>query len=446
MKKTIDKILYKVTTFVLAVVFLNACSNDFLEVTPTGVILAETIEDYDFLLNSQRLPLNAEVGQTSILRGFEVVALEPFMSTTYPGMSAERNNFEWEPGVVNLTLEGTARDWFLEYTNAIYTYNKVINEVEQATGGTEAEKIGLKAEAMATRASLYFELINLYGLPYSISNSATDPGFPLITENEVTTTSFTRASVQEIYDFMIEDLTTAIPQMTTIGVDDRIRMSRGTAKALLAKIYVYMERFNDAIPLLDEALMDFQEGAETRLYDYNVTTLPGGVHFGPVVIPPIFPVDNLENPFFRGIVNNNTFQNAILISPEVSAMYGPSDFRLNHFASNNINGFPFTPPFVLPDVYVNRGGPFENRGVKLADVYLLRAESKARTNDLTGAIEDLEFLRSHRMTPADATLPTGLSQDELIRFVVDERVREFALKGEIWYDMSNTCFTDQTVL
>jgi len=434
--KTIDTNLFKFLTLILVIVGLESCSDDFLEVTPRGVLVSETTQDYDLLLNARNLPENSFTGETSILRSFEVVALEPFLSQRYPAESAERNNFEWEPGIVNINLEGTIQDWFIGYTNALYYYNKIINEVQSSSGGSQAEKDDIMAEAMATRASWYFEWINLYGQPYNAVDSSTDPGVPLITDNEVNIPSFTRASVQEIYDFIITDLTTAIPLMTKIGVGERIRMSRGAAKALLAKVYVYMGRYNDAIPLFDEALLDFQEGTETRLYDYNQSTLPGGVHFdNPVVVPYIFPTENTENPFFRGISNFNTFVNAVLISPEVSSLYSPSDLRLNYFASRNINGFPFTPPFPVPDVYVNRGGLFENRGIKLADVYLLRAESKARTNDLAGAIEDLEFLRRHRMASEDVAVPTGLSQDELVRFVFDERTREFAVKGELWYDM-----------
>ena len=72
---------------------------------------------------------------------------------------------------------------------------------------------GSTPEAMAGRAWTYFLLINYYGKPYSAATAATDPGFPIIQVADVTTTTFTRASVQEVYDFIIKDLTTAIPNL-----------------------------------------------------------------------------------------------------------------------------------------------------------------------------------------------------------------------------------------
>src|SRR5258708_32564952 len=70
----------------------------------------------------------------------------------------------------------------------------------------------------------------------------------------------------------------------------------------------------------------------------------------------------------------------------------------------------------------------------MRDVYLLRAECKARTNDLTGAIADVETLRKNRMPANVVAVPAGLSQTDLIKFILDENTREFAV-------LSYNCFT-----
>jgi hypothetical protein len=62
------------------------------------------------------------------------------------------------------------------------------------------------------------------------------------------------------------------------------------------------------------------------------------------------------------------------------------------------------------------------------------AECKARANDLTGAKADLETLRKTRMPLAEAPV-TAATQDALVKFILDERKREFAGTGFRWFDM-----------
>jgi len=434
------KTIYIKSIKIFALLFvIYSCSDDFLEITPNGVLIAETTEDYNLLLNGNGLWINGAAGDQEILRSFETCGLEPYFSSVYGEADPKRNNFTWEPGVIDPQSEGnTLTDWLLLYMQRIYVYNKVIDEVLYSSGGSEAEKNIIMAEARAARAAVYFELVNFYGKSYSASTASTDLGVPIVTDADVTVPSFIRASVQEVYDFIIDDLTTAITLLPS-GVKAKPRMSKGAAKALLGKVYVYQNRFTEAISLFDAAFSDFaQAGTEVRLYDYNVSTLPGGVHeagfFGPQFDTP---VDNLEVAFTMSILQPSGFtESGVLLSPEVSSIYGTSDFRLHHFFSRKpFPPFPFTPDFVVPGVYRKIGSLVVDRGVRIPDIYLLRAECKARTNDLSGAITDLEFLRLHRMNPLDAHIPTGFSQDELIKYVFEERTREFASKGELWFDM-----------
>jgi peptidoglycan/xylan/chitin deacetylase (PgdA/CDA1 family) len=76
-------------------------------------------------------------------------------------------------------------------------------------------------------------------------------------------------------------------------------------------------------------------------------------------------------------------------------------------------------------------------GLQLPDLYLLSAECKARLNDLQGATADIETLRKNRMPATDAAVPATIAGDQttLIRFIFDERVREFAAEGYRWFDM-----------
>ena len=373
-----------------------SCSDSFLEVSPKGVLKAETTNDYDLLLNSSEFGINFSGVQPFVIRSFEACGLEPHFSISIGTEAPKRNNFTWEPGIVDVETEGRDfNDWLIVYTKRIYIYNKIINEVLSSKEGTESEKTTIWAEALAARASVYFELVNLYGKPYNAVTASEDPGVPLLTDGDVTKESFTRSTVQEVYDFIINDLNESIPLLPA-DVNQRPRMSKGAAQALLGKVYIYMQNYNQAATLLDEAITNLEADPLVELYDYNVTTLPGGPHekqpWGGFF--PVLPVDNTEVAFSIPTLNEYTdWSHGILLSPQASALYQSSDFRFNHFLVDNIWGTPFG----VPGIYKNNGFTFSNRGVRLSNIYLFRAESRARTNDLAGAIQDLEFLRSHRM-------------------------------------------------
>jgi len=70
-------------------------------------------------------------------------------------------------------------------------------------------------------------------------------------------------------------------------------------------------------------------------------------------------------------------------------------------------------------------------------LYLLRAECKARLNDLSGAVQDVETLRKNRMPSTDAAVSSSIAgnQVNLIKFILEERIREFANEGYRWFDM-----------
>ena len=73
----------------------------------------------------------------------------------------------------------------------------------------------------------------------------------------------------------------------------------------------------------------------------------------------------------------------------------------------------------------------------MPDLYLMRSELKARAGDLAGAKSDLEMLRSKRMPANIATVPANIaeSKEALVRYILEERIREFATSGMRWWDM-----------
>lgn len=433
MRKIVYPLFYITTVF-----SLFSCKKSFLEVIPQGNQVAVTTNDYDQLMNDPSFYHDSYAGgwQDPELMGDEVAVEAPLIEQNSPWSMLL---FQWQAVIYK---DGDTPPFALRnFLTELYTLNKIINEVMTSTDGSDADKTRILAEAKATRAWTYFQMVNYYAKPYAAATAATDLGFPIITQADVTGGPYTRGTVQETYDFIIKDFTEAIPNLP-VKPAIQTRMSKPAAEGLLGKVYLFMGRNADALPLFNTAFTDLASNTTVKLYDYNVEFAPGGVFlpidptYGPqgpgknyndlteAVVSKIFP-----NTEYTG---NGLCNDGLVLTPATQALYGASDLRLQLYTNKNPDGSP------NPGGRLRKYGvQYSRYGLQISELYLLRAEAEARANDLAGAKADLEVLRSHRMPAADAAVPgaTAGNQNALIKFVMDERIREFALEGYRWFDM-----------
>lgn len=420
----------------MAILTVTSCKKSFLEVVPKGRQVATTVQDYAQLLNYVTV-VNLQGANPQLVMGDDVAAIEPFFGSA---PLRYQRLFRWEP-TVYLPSED-APEMSQTMTN-IYLFNKVINEVPDATDGTAQEKLAVAAQARTLRAHIFFLMVNYYGKPYNTTTSATDPGFPLVTEADVAQTGFTRASVQEVYNFIVNELVTAIPNLPTV-ISHREKMSRAAAEAILGRVYVFMGRYSEALEMLNASFTHLSGSAvPMALYDYTLSTA-----FTPVSIyGPTYPAipNNTESIFGRQ--TNHFFDpfsgagpsqyNAFVLSAKAQRLFSGSDRRLLFTATTADGGgsYPVVDGYTLRRRFGKSQFP---SGPLLPDLYLLRAECKARLNDFSGAVTDLQTLRNRRIADATERLVPAAVADErepLLRFIMEERTREFAFDGYRWFDM-----------
>lgn len=395
---------------------MASCKKSFLEIEPKGIIIAEKTSDYDLLLNNLEL-INAHPGNHALM-GDEIATVEPnWTGATFQ----EKKLFQWQTDIY--TPSDDAAETNIPAKN-LYIYNKVIGDVMSSKDGSEDYKKTIRGEALACRAWINFLWVNYFGKPYTEATAATDPAFALITEADVNNGPYTKATVKQMYDQIISDLTAAIQDIAQSGVYGRTRMSKATAQGLLAKAYVFMGKYEEALPLLNESISNLAlSTSATRLLDYNTTE-------SPVTARPVVAFDT-ENVFAKQFVNSYTNTNKTFwLTPEAIALYGSTDLRRG---------------WIKDSVTLGNGTKLFKRnqqlmsfyGLRVPDLYLLRAEVKARLNDLTGAVADLVYLRERRMPVANAAVPATASADRvsLVKFVIEERIREFSMQGYRWFDM-----------
>ncbi|TCD00960.1 RagB/SusD family nutrient uptake outer membrane protein [Pedobacter psychroterrae] len=437
-----------VVAFVLLTVTATSCKKSFLEVVPKGKLVAKDYEDYNLLMNGPSFYKFGNTGmwQAAMIMGDEVSAEEAFLGAN---SAQSRALFQYDDAIFlpsNVESATSENPQFLQrYLQNLYTLNKIINEVNSANGGTQQQRQEIAAEAMVTRAYTNFQLINYFAKPYAAATAASDPGFPIITTEDITETDFKRGTVQEMYDFIIRDLTLALPAINT-SPSFRTRWCKASAEGFLGKVYLFMGNATGALEQFNASFADLTKmSSAPHLYNYNETFGPGGSFL------PLDPVFGPNSPFnnqtdytesvvaafsYAGNYDGNGFGNDFLsIKPEAKALFGASDLRLNFFTDL------FPDQSTIPGGRVRRfTSPYSSYariGLELPELYLLRAEAKARTSDLSGAVSDVETLRKNRMPATDAAVPIAIAADKnaLIKFILEERIREYAGLGYRWWDL-----------
>lgn len=416
--------------FILLVTQLS-CSKDFLEIEAKGSRIARTTLDYEQLMNAVALQV---LYAPSLYLGDEMAAQQTYMDAA--AIRTQRL-FRYEERVYDED-QLPSETWHL---SSLYTFNKVINEVMESQGGSEQQRKALLAEAKVGRALCHLYFLSDYSLPYNPATAATDLGVPLLTKADVTQTTFERASVQASYDFIVKDLKDALPDLGPLT--HRRKFSRVAAEFILARAYMYMLKFEDAMTHVEGAFAELSKSTiPLALYDYNVVLDPAGsgtwfpdFGFGLANYP--LAAVNQQIMYNLSMINFQLQQaDAYVFSPETAALYDPEDKRLLLFSNEEM----FNPAVVYPKGMRRFSAALFNGievGPSLPDLYLMRAELKARAGDLPGAKTDLEALRSKRMPANIATVPANIAQNKeaLVRFILEERTREFATSGMRWMDM-----------
>lgn len=403
----------------------SGCKKSFLELVPKGKHIAEKTSDYYLLFNSV---LTTAPTEYTLFMADDICQLQPFHNGN---SEIIQRLYAFEDDLYN---EETYPSMLTSWLETLYNINKIVNEVMDSEGGSLAEKESLRAEARVYRAWMHFYFVNLYGKPYHATTSATDPGFPLLTTSDLTKTDFNRVSVQEVYSFILTELNESIPLLPKTVIN-RSRISKIAAQTYLAKVHLYMGNYEAMLTPLSEVIIGAKTAAiPVHLYDYKIAMAAGGDYalgpYGPQTIDGANYKEGI-NVIQQSIGGNLIFfPPSYLIPKEVIDEFSASDFRRKFLVDRN---FAAPIPFKNGIQRIYGRTKCYTLGANMPDVYLMLAEAKARTNDLTGAEADLLFFRKNRMSELDAAVSPNLIKEDLIKEIISERKKEFLGMGDRWF-------------
>ncbi len=144
-------------------------------------------------------------------------------------------------GLINAThINRIASNWDNIYRSILYC-NIAINRLPEANAMTKKEIDAYIGELKFLRALNYFHLVRNWG------------GVPLRTDENMETWDLAKSTVNEIYDFIVQDLLFAVDN---VPATPRLIGTPGVnaAKSLLAEVYMYTENYQEAKRLSSEVI------------------------------------------------------------------------------------------------------------------------------------------------------------------------------------------------
>jgi hypothetical protein len=399
------------------IISLTGCKK-YLDIIPKGKIIPQKTNDYRLLLD-QISPRGNSNGFTQSFSNDVLLSddmdVNAFSASFYKAsaqnvlMFAEHiyQDFESDP------------DWEALY-NQIYVANLVINQVMDSEGGTIAEKNALLAEAKVHRAYAYLILVNLYGKQYTAATAAIDLGVP-IRKNLDFEEKLPRATVQEIYNYILQDLNDALGKLPVAPqLNLNYRPVEAACNALLARVNLCMNNIPSALAYANSSLQLYNS-----LIDYNA--LPAGQSFpGTLAEPP--GLQNKEVLLLKSPTSPDSF---FYGSGSLVSLYDQqNDLRFKaKFASDAAFGLNFG--FIC----TGWSGKTPAKGPSTAEMLLIRAECYARTEEVNEAMADLNTLRRARFKTGSHSTLTATSPAQALLLVKQERRRELAFSGIRWFDI-----------
>lgn len=410
---------------------LTSC-DDFLDIVPESTASAEQFYKNESDINNGVIACYAKL-QSGDLYGGDLITLMETRSDNVedqnPGGNAGRdyNVDKFIAGADNAVFHDV---WKASYNN-VMRCNKVLAHTSVVADSTRRAQY--EGEVRFVRALMYFNLVRLYGpVPLVLK--------PITSEEAK---NYGRASLEEVYGAIEEDLLFAKANLPSIYASDNLkgRATSGAAAALLGKVYLTQKKYGDCADILKNFItVDYK----------NIYSLVNP-------ISKVFSSDNKLNPEMIFVVRYDKtipdegrsfptyYKSAQLLDPNLRKLYTTlpvTDERkaLLESAKVDSDNSPFVKFYDVFDPITQTVG-FDQPILRYADVLLMYVEA---INELGydpsprgDAFYYLNLVRTRAKAPTytPATLPDQASFREAVLL---ERRLEFPLELHRWTDLIRT--------
>ncbi len=429
------------------IISLFSCEKDL------DVANEENVSEEDFLSN----PNNAQQlvnGVYNKLLDFEMYSFSWIGMTSITSDDADKGSIPSDTGADKDKLDALNFDPSGLSFNQVYRSrydgirraNQAIFYLSSSTVN-ESLKKRLIAECKFLRALWYFDLVRCFG------------GVPLVTSNIdfnnielVNQVVFTRKTKVETYQQIEKDLTEAasdLPLKSQYSSFDNGRATKGAAQALLAKVYLYQEKWQQAYDKATEVTSSGQyslmtnyadvwkeigENKQESIFEVQATFTEGITDYTKVQGPrgtPDYgwgfntPTLKLANSY----ESNDSRKNSTIIFVPSTLWDGlPAPTTWNN---SRYNYKAYQSTVAESGIGMNDGDSAKNlRILKYSDLLLIKAEAAFKIGNTSDALNIINEIRQR----AGLTDLTSITIDQIYK----ERHLEMAMEHDRWFDLIRT--------
>ena len=452
------KIIYKIVA-VLALTLSMASCND-LEENPIGLLAPESYFQTEADVEASVMGVYSQFSHERLFGRklqLSIMLMGDAVDIGDQGTASRRidmNNFTSDGAGGMITV------FWPELYQCIGIANAAINGAESIPNAEEAKVKELKAEAMVLKALCYYYLVRLFGdIPY-IAEFVTEPA--LIAD-------ISKTPAAEVYQNIIADCEYAAENLPdNYDSDIRCRPTKGSAKTLLASIYLTLGQYDKAAQYAEDII--------NKASTYGYDLVPDFTE--------LWKADNGDQAediwtvdFLAGYSKTQIWWGALTgvsgvdmngwsvtaASPGLYELYDETDHRkettfVTEAPSKGVM-VPYTDwpvarihfgKFCLyPGADAASDGSYTGKNwpiFRFAEVYLIAAEALAEVNNgpTAKAYEYINKVRERarfgRTLPADLA---GLSKADFINAVLKERLVEFPMECKRWFDIKRRQLGDE---
>lgn len=287
-------------------------------------------------------------------------------------------------------------------------------------------------QAYFMRAMVHFDLCRVYGQNYSFRPDASHLGVAIADHVQSLTEKISRSSVRKVYSQVISDLEASL-SFFSAAPNDRYIASSLAARALMARVYLYMGDYEKASSYASEVIAERQLSSRDKYVSMFTSASVAGDEA-------IFRLNGYEQSsaqrkfyYYESPVARPSAGLTVLFTDA-------DDVRTDLFAykkggmtySNVVMKYCCTDEDVADEQ--KYASPFL---LRVSEQYLIRAEAECMQNNTEQAEKDLKAIRARaRGVPADAVTLSWSDRDDLMGLIEEERMRELCFEGHRFFDLA----------
>lgn len=440
MKKTIKIYL------LFEIILLSCGCKKFLTLPiPTNLTLTDDVFSSDQTATAAVLNMYAYMQEVNNL---------PYMQSMLSGIAAdELTNVSTSMDLQEIyknsvtPTNGTCKTmWSTAYT-IIYQANNIL-EALSSSSLKENIKSQLAGEALFVRAYWHFYLTNNFG------------DIPIITDTDyLKNNRKKRDSTIAVYKQIEDDLLLAksllgenyMSNNSITSGTERVRPNKYAAIALLSRLYLYSEQYDSAIRSATEIIDRKDIYDTTQLEKVFLTNSKECIFQLMPTSPNTLSINTQEGRYFilntKPLVTANVF-NCTFLTESLLASFEPSDQRKSKWvgkytdpASNTVYYYP-----AKYKIRTSTSITEYSAVLRLAEIYLIRAEAETRIGKVSSAIDDINIIRRRSGLKNIEAVLTNISEASLVTAILHERrVELFTELGHRWYDLKRSKTINQVM-